>query len=105
MIDEFRLPVALGSDLNPGTCWCESMPFIIALACRALRMAPAEAVVAATLNAAYAVGRGAEIGSVEVGKRADLLVLDTDDYRHLGYRFGTNPVAAVVKAGEIVVGG
>ena len=59
MIDEYGLAVALGSDLNPGTCWCVAMPFAMALACRGMRMTPAEALVAATLNAAYAVGRGA----------------------------------------------
>jgi imidazolonepropionase len=104
MIDQYGLPVALGSDLNPGTCWCESMPFIVALACRALQLTPAEAIVAATLNAAYAVGHGRETGSLEVGKRADLVVLSVPDYRHLAYRFGTNPVASVVKAGQLIVG-
>jgi imidazolonepropionase len=102
MIDRFQLPVALATDLNPGTCWCESMPFIIALACRYLRMTPAEAVVAATINAAYAVGCGASIGSLEVGKRADLILVDASDYRHLAYRFGANPVALVIKAGRVV---
>ncbi len=102
MIDRFALPVALATDLNPGTCWCESMPFIIALACRYLRMTPAEAIVAATLNAAHALGLGATVGSLEVGKNADLILLDTADYCHLAYRFGTNPVALVIKAGRVV---
>src|SRR5262249_7830624 len=62
MIDEYGLAVALGSDLNPGTCWCVSMPFAMALACRGMGMTPAEALAAATLNAAYAVGRGAGLG-------------------------------------------
>jgi imidazolonepropionase len=94
--------LALATDLNPGTCWCESMPFIVALACRAMRMAPAEAVVAATLNAAYAVGRGRQVGSLEVGKQADLIILGVPDYRHLAYRFGVNPVERVIKRGTIV---
>jgi imidazolonepropionase len=81
------------------------MPFIIALACRALRLTPAEAIVAATLNAACAVERGGETGSLEVGKWADLVVLEMPDYRHLAYRFATNLVAGVIKAGQVVVGG
>ena len=97
------LPVALGTDLNPGTCWCESMPFIIALACRYLHLTPAEAIVAATRNAACAVGLGDRAGSLQPGCQADLVVLDLPDYRHLAYRFGTSPVSMVVKKGRIVV--
>jgi imidazolonepropionase len=97
--------LALATDLNPGTCWCESMQFIVALACRYLRLLPAEALAAATINAAYAIGLGDQVGSLEPGKRADLLVLDTDDYRMLGYRFGTNLVRTVIKRGKVVVGG
>jgi len=99
---ELGVPVALGSDLNPGTCWCESMPFIIALACRYLRLTPAEAIVAATRNAAYATGVGERVGSLEVGKQADIIMLALPDYRHLAYRFGTNPVQTVIKAGRVV---
>jgi imidazolonepropionase len=102
MIDEYGLAVALGSDLNPGTCWCIAMPFAIALACRGMRMTPAEALVAATLNAAYAVGRGADVGSLEVGKQADVLILSVPDYRHLAYRIGENLVETVIKRGRIV---
>jgi imidazolonepropionase len=97
--------LALASDLNPGTAWCESVQFVIALACRALRLTPAQAVAAATINAAAAVSRQDRLGSLEPGKQADLIVLDTPDYRHLGYRFGTNLVQTVVKAGRIVWGG
>lgn len=95
--------LALATDLNPGTCWCESMPFIMALACRFMRMTPAEAVVAATINAAYAVGLGHRVGSLEVGKKADVVVLDAPDYRHLPYRFGVDLVDRVIKGGESVV--
>jgi imidazolonepropionase len=102
MIDEYGLAVALGSDLNPGTCWCVAMPFAIALACRCMRMTPAEALVAATLNAAYAVGRGAQIGSLEVGKQADMIILNVPDYRQLAYRIGENLVETVIKRGRIV---
>jgi imidazolonepropionase len=94
--------LALASDLNPGTAWCESMQFVIALACRALKLTPAQAIAAATINAAAALGRQERIGSLEVGKQADLIVLDAPDYRHLGYRFGTNLVSLVVKNGRVV---
>jgi len=94
--------LALATDLNPGTCWCESMALIMALACRFMKMTPAEAIVAATINAAHAVGSGDWVGSLEVGKQADILVLDIPDYRHLSYRFGVNPVDKVVKGGGLV---
>ncbi len=94
--------LALATDCNPGTAWNESMPFVVALACRYLRLTPQQALVAATLNAAFALGLGAERGSLTPGYAGDLLVLDFPDVRHLGYRFGTNPVATVVKDGAIV---
>jgi imidazolonepropionase len=103
MIDEYGLAVALGSDLNPGTCWCVAIPFAIALACRGMRMTPAEALVASTLNAAHAIGRGACVGSLEVGKQADVLILGVPDYRHLAYRVGENLVEMVIKRGQVVV--
>ncbi len=93
--------LAIASDLNPGTAWCESMQFVIALACRYLRLTPAQAIAAATINAAAAIGRADRIGSLEVGKQADLLILTVDDYRQLGYRFGTNLVKTVIKKGNI----
>jgi len=101
---EENVPVVLGSDINPGTAWCESMPFILALAARYLKMTPAEAIAAATLNAAHSLGRGSYLGSLEVGKQADVLLLDVPDYRHLAYRFGSNPVKVVFKKGKRVVG-
>jgi imidazolonepropionase len=94
--------LALATDLNPGTCWCESMQLIIALACRFMKMTPAEAVVAATINAAHAVGLGHRVGSLEVGKKADILIMNIPDYRHLSYRFGVNLVDKVIKAGGLV---
>ncbi len=94
--------LALASDCNPGTAWNESLPFVIALACRYLRLTPAQALVAATLNAACALGLGDRVGSLAPGYAADVLILDAPDYRHLGYRFGANPVAMVIKGGEIV---
>ncbi|MBP6786605.1 MAG: imidazolonepropionase [Candidatus Promineofilum sp.] len=94
--------LALATDCNPGTSWCESMQMVIALACRYMGLTQAQALAAATLNAAYAIGRGDEVGSLSPGYAADLLILDVADYRHLGYRFGTNLVQTVVKHGRVV---
>jgi imidazolonepropionase len=93
--------LALATDLNPGTAWCESMQFIIALACRYLQITPAQAIAAATINASAAIQCEDRIGSLEEGKQADVIILDIPDYRHLGYRFGTNLVATVIKKGKI----
>jgi imidazolonepropionase len=93
--------LALATDLNPGTTWNESMQFIQALACRYLKLTPAQALAASTINAAKAVALEHEVGSIEVGKQADFLVLTTPDYRNLSYRYGTNQVAMVVKNGEL----
>ncbi len=93
--------LAIATDLNPGTAWCENMQFAIALACRYLRLTPAQAIVAATLNAAAALQLEDRIGSIEPGKQADLLILNVNDYRHLGYRFGANLVQTVIKKGQI----
>ncbi len=101
---ELGLPVALGTDYNP-SCWVESQQMIIALACRQMRMTPAEAIVAATINAAHAINRALEIGSLEPGKRADVIVLNASNHRFLGYRFGGNLVDKVVKDGRLVVDG
>lgn len=95
--------LALATDCNPGTAWCESMQMVIALACRYMKLTPAQAIAAGTVNAAYAVGLGDRLGSIAAGKQADLLILDAPDYRHLGYRFGANLVQTVVKAGRVVV--
>ena len=93
--------LALATDLNPGTTWNESMQFIQALSCRYLKLTPAEALAASTINSAKAISREDLIGSIEPGKQADLLILAVDDYRKLSYRYGTNLVAAVVKKGKL----
>ena len=93
--------LALATDTNPGTCWCESMQFILALACREMGLTPAQAIAAATINAAAAIQRDKTIGSIEPGKQADLLILGIADFRQLGYRFGTNLVSTVIKKGRV----
>ncbi len=78
------------------------MQFTIALACRYMRLTPAQAIAAATINAAAAICREDRIGSLEPGKQADLIILSVPDYRHLGYRFGLNLVHTVIKKGAIL---
>jgi imidazolonepropionase len=95
--------LAIATDLNPGTAWCESMPFAIALACRSLALTPAQALAAATINGAAALDMHDRKGSLEPGKDADLLILDAPDYRHLAYRFGTNLVTRVIQGGRVVI--
>jgi len=101
---EEGVAVALGTDINPGTCWCESMPFILALACRYEKLTPAETIVAATINAAASLGVADRVGSLAPGKLADVLIADVPDYRHLAYRFGANLVETVIKRGRVAVG-
>jgi len=95
--------LAIASDLNPGTAWCGNMQFTLALACRALRLSPSQALVAATLNAAAAIGQADQIGSLHPRKDADLVILSVPDYRQVAYRFGGNLVAQVIKKGSLVV--
>ena len=95
--------LALASDLNPGTAWCGNMQFVIALACRAMRLTPSQAVAASTINAAAAIGRQEQIGSIHPGKQADLLILSVDDYRHLAYRFGSQPGAGYFQERKAVL--
>jgi imidazolonepropionase len=94
--------VALATDYNPGTSPSLSMPMILSLACSQLRMTPAEAVAAATINAAYSLQREKEIGSLEAGKLADIAVFDVEDYREIPYYFGVNKCSMTFKRGEIV---
>jgi len=98
---DLGVPIALGTDLSPN-CWNESMQFTISLACHKMRMTPAEAITAATINAAAALGMEKRIGSIERGKRADLIVLDVPSHTHVPYRFGTNLCSLVLKDGKRV---
>jgi imidazolonepropionase len=100
---ELGLPVALATDYNPGTCPVTSMALMIGLACLRMKLTPAEALCAATINAAWAINRGTTTGSLEPGKQADFLILDAPSYLHLPYRFGQNLVKTVVKSGEVVI--
>ncbi|HEX5839879.1 MAG TPA: imidazolonepropionase [Anaerolineales bacterium] len=93
--------LALATDCNPGTSWNESMQFAIALACRYMKLTPAQAIAASTINSAHAIRRSDSIGSIEVGKQADMLILSVPNYRHLGYRYGTNLVRQVIKRGQV----
>ena len=96
------VPVALGTDFNP-SCWVENQQLVIAFACHFMKLTPAEAITAATINAAHAVYRAGEVGSLEVGKKADIIVLDVPNHKFLGYRFGVNLVDKVIKKGRLVV--
>lgn len=93
--------LAIATDCNPGTSWNESMQFAIALACRYMGLTPAQAIAASSINAAQAIRRSDVIGSLEIGKQADLLILCVSDYRQLGYRYGTNLVKQVIKRGQV----
>ena len=95
MID-LGLPVVLATDFNPGSSPTTSMPLVLSLACTHLKMTPAEAIVAATFNAACSLGLAQEIGSLEPGKSAELVIHDCADYRELPYFFGRETAAQVL---------
>jgi len=94
--------VALATDFNPGTSPTLSMPMVLALACTQLRMTPAEAIAAATINASYSLGRHRKVGSIEAGKQADLAVFEVADYREIPYYFGVNTCWLTMKRGEVI---
>lgn len=101
MIDA-GVALALTTDINPGSAPCPSMPLVMAIACRYQKLLPSEALNASTINAAYAIGMGDKIGSLEVGKQADMLILNTVDYRNLAYQFGDNLVEKIIKRGKLI---
>jgi imidazolonepropionase len=94
--------VALATDYNPGTSPTVSMPMILSLACTQLRMTPAEAITAATINSAYSLRSDKQLGSLEVGKLADISIFDVDDYREIPYYFGMNTCHTTIKRGQII---
>jgi imidazolonepropionase len=94
--------VALATDYNPGTSPTMSMPMVLSLACTQLRMTPAEAIAAATINGAYALRREKTVGSLETGKQADLTVFEVEDYREIPYYFGMHRCWMTMKSGEII---
>jgi imidazolonepropionase len=104
MID-LGVPVALSTDCNPGSSPTVSLPFIMNLGCLKMRMTPAEVITAATINAAHAINRGREIGSLEVGKKADVTIFKVENYMKLQYSYGVNHTHTVVKNGQVVVRG
>jgi imidazolonepropionase len=99
---ERGVTVALASDCNPGTCPTENLPLVGTMACTQMKMLPGETLEALTLHAAAALGRADRLGSIEVGKQADLVILDVPDFRHLFYHFGVNHVWRVIKRGRVV---
>jgi imidazolonepropionase len=96
------VPVALGTGFS-ADCWVENQQLVIAMACHFMRMTPAEAITAATINAAHAVNRAGEVGSLEVGKRADVTILNVPNHKFVGYRFSVNLVDKVIKNGRMVI--
>jgi imidazolonepropionase len=102
---EAGLAVVLATDFNPGSSPTPSMPMILSLACTQMKMSPSEAITAATINAAYSLNRGNNIGSLERGKRANFSVFNCDDYRELAYWFGIPQTHSVYVRGERVTGG
>jgi len=100
---ELGVPVALATDCNPGTSPTESLQIVMTYACFGLRMMPEEIINAVTLNAAYAVGREKEIGSLEPGKKADIAIFNARNLNYLIYHFGINAVDMVIKDGKTVV--
>jgi len=102
MVDS-GVPVALSTDSNPGSSPTESMLFVLTLACLYLHLSPEEALTAATINAAHAICRAESVGSLEVGKKGDVIIFDAPNLNFIPYRFGYNPVQTVLKEGHLVV--
>ncbi|WP_204464407.1 imidazolonepropionase [Shouchella xiaoxiensis] len=101
---ERGVAVALSTDRNPGSSPTESMPFVMNLACLTMGMTPKEVISAATINAAFAIGQAEDVGSLEAGKKADVILWNAPNYTYLQYHVGVNMVDTVIKNGEIVVG-
>jgi imidazolonepropionase len=93
--------VALATDFNPGSAFCESLPLVCSLACTQLRLSPAEALAACTVNAAHVLGRSNRLGRLAPGYAADVVLLDAPDWRYLAYHLGGEVVGAVVRGGDL----
>jgi imidazolonepropionase len=93
--------VALATDFNPGSAFCESLPIVCSLACTQLGLSPNEALAACTVNAAHVLGRSGRKGRISPGYDADLVLLDAPDWRHLAYHLGGHVVATVIRAGQV----
>ena len=96
--------VALATDFNPGSAFCESLPLVCALACTKLHLGPAEALAACTVNAAHVLGRAQRLGRLSPGFEADLVLLDAPDWRYLAYHLGTEHLSLVIKGGVPAAG-
>ncbi len=94
-----EVPVAIATDFNPGSCMSYSMPLMLTIACTQMKMSPEEAITAATINAAAALNLSSEIGSIDIGKKGDMLILNIPNYKFLVYHFGENHVYKVIKNG------
>jgi imidazolonepropionase len=101
MIDE-ELPVVLATDFNPGSSPTPSVPMVLSLACTQMKTTPAEAIVAATINAAYSLDMGGKVGSLEPGKHADFVIYDCEDWREIPYWFGRESASQVYIGGKEV---
>ena len=102
LMKELGVPIALGTDFNPGSCLCDSVKLILSFACLKLKLTPLEALAAATINAAYAINRGNIIGSLEPGKQADIIIMDAPNHDYIPYYVSCNLINKVIKKGQIV---
>lgn len=100
---EAGVPVALATDFNPGSCFSLNMQLMLSIACSQMKMIPAEAITASTINAAYSLGLSERLGSIEEGKQADIVLMDVSDYREIPYYFGVNHCVMAIKKGQIVI--
>jgi imidazolonepropionase len=97
------VPVALATDFNPGSSYTVNMQIILSIACSRMKLTPAEAITAATINGAHALGAAERLGSIEEGKQADVVLMNVSDYREVPYFFGVNHCVVTVKKGNIVI--
>lgn len=97
------LPVALATDFNPGSCFTMNMQLILSIACSQMKVSPAEAITAATINGAFSLGLADRLGTIEEGKQADIVLMNVPDYREIPYYFGVNHCVVTIKKGNIVI--